>query len=136
MSVKGHRLLVWHCSRKNFKVLFSAGIALAIGVRIYIFHAMRMTDAILPGSPPPGNIKRLCIAPSISFRFLFASSKDRLADMWENIPSLLSLFLFLSLYPGPIPTADRGTFHLERAHSIFAPLFPLGDHSLSLIPPS
>ena len=42
----------------NFKLLFSVGIALAIGVRIHIFHPMRMTDAILPGSPPQGNIKR------------------------------------------------------------------------------
>ena len=45
------------CSRKNFKLLFCAGIAMAVGVRIYIFRQMRMTDAILPRSPPRGNIK-------------------------------------------------------------------------------
>ena len=47
----------WMCSRKNFKLWFCVGIALAVGVRIYIFHPMRMTDAILPGSPPRDNIK-------------------------------------------------------------------------------
>ena len=42
----------------NFKSLFSAGIALAVGVQIYIFHPMRMTDTILPRSPLRDNIKR------------------------------------------------------------------------------
>ena len=28
------------CNRKNLKLLFCAGIALAVGVRIYIFHLM------------------------------------------------------------------------------------------------
>ena len=44
--------------RKNFKLLFCAGIALAVGVRIYIFQPIRMTDAILLGSPPQRNMKR------------------------------------------------------------------------------
>ena len=95
-------------------------------LRIYIFRPMRMTDAILPGSPFPGNIKRLSIVPSFSFRFLLASSKDRPADTRENIPPLS---LALSLYLGPIPTTDRGTFHLEGALSTFVPPLPLGDHS-------
>ena len=43
---------------------------------------------------------------NLSFPFLLAGSKVRPADTRENI----------SLYPGTIPTADRGTFHLEWAH--------------------
>ena len=70
---------------------------------------MRMTDAILPGSRPPGNIKRLCIAPSISFRFLLASSKT-------DQPTRERSFS-LSHLLGPIPAADRGTSQHERAHS-------------------
>ena len=49
-----------HVMTYNFKLSFSAGIALVVGVQIYTFHPMRMTDAILLGSPPRGNRKRLC----------------------------------------------------------------------------
>ena len=43
---------------------------------------------------------------AFSFLFLFASSKFRPATRERTF----------SLYPGTIPTADRGTFHLEREH--------------------
>ena len=38
--------------RKNFKLLFSAGIILPLGFRIYIFRPMRMIHAILSGWLP------------------------------------------------------------------------------------
>ena len=72
---------------------------------------MRMTGAILPGSPSLGNIKRLCNSPSISFRFLLTSSKDRPSDMRENI---LSLSLSLSLNPRLIPTGTNVECALSR----------------------
>ena len=37
------------CSRKNFKLLFSAGIILTVGVSILYFRPMRMAYAILLG---------------------------------------------------------------------------------------
>ena len=109
MQTNSERKIYIAVAERISKLLFSAGIALAAGVWIYIFPPMRMTDAILPGSPLPGNIKRLCIAPLTSFRFLLASSKDRPADTRENIPSLS-----LSLYLGPISTAE-GLF-ISREH--------------------
>ena len=81
------------CGRKNFKLLFCVGIASAVGVRIYIFRQMRMTDAILPGSPPRSNIKGRANHFSPSFRFLLAGSKDRPVDTRENTPLSLSLSL-------------------------------------------
>ena len=69
---------------------------------------MRMTDAILPGSPPPGNIKRLCVAPSTSFRFSCASSKDRSAYTTGNIPPSLTLSI-----PGRFQQQTEGLF-IER----------------------
>ena len=80
---------------------------MAIGIRNYIFHPMRMHDAILPGHTSPGNIKGSANHACSLFLFLLASSKVRLAYTRENI---------LSLFPGTILTADRGTFHIERAH--------------------
>ena len=38
--------------RKNFKLLFSVGIILPLGISIYIFRPMRMNHAILPGWLP------------------------------------------------------------------------------------
>ena len=38
--------------RRNFKLLFSAGIVLPLGFSIYIFRPMRMIHAILPGWLP------------------------------------------------------------------------------------
>ena len=35
--------------RKNFKLLFSVGIVLWLGFRIYIFRPIRMIHTILPG---------------------------------------------------------------------------------------
>ena len=43
-----HRVVA---ERKNFKLLFSAGIVWPLRFQIYIFRPMRMTDAILSGSP-------------------------------------------------------------------------------------
>ena len=82
--------------RKNFKLLFSAGIVLLLGFRIYIFRPMRMTDAILPGWPPTGQYKRLCIAPSSS----------------------LLHWLFLK-----IPAAVTDQHNMRWAHSTFGPEF-------------
>ena len=76
------------CSRKNFKLLFCAGIALAVGVRIYIFHPRRMADAILPRSPPRGNIKARANHFSPSLRLLAAGQAS---NMTEHILSLCFL---------------------------------------------
>ena len=62
--------LRWYFCKKNSKLLFFAGITLAVGVRIYIFRPMRMTDAILPRSPPRGNIKGRTNHFSPFFHFL------------------------------------------------------------------
>ena len=75
-------------------------------LRIYIFRPMRMTDAILAGSPPPGNIKKLCIAPSTSFRFLLASSKTDQSTRERKF----------SLYPGRFQQQTHG--HLNKKEHI------------------
>ena len=69
----------WVAERKTFKLLFSAGIVLAVGTsNLYIssndnewYHPARVTCP----SHLPRQHKRPCIASSISFRFLLASSK-------------------------------------------------------------
>ena len=93
-------------SRKNFKFLFCAGIVLAVAVRIYIFHPMRMTYAILPGSPPLGNIKGRANHFSPSSRFPTGQQQDKPANMTEHILTLCFL-------------AEGKTSQHEGAHSLF-----------------
>ena len=76
---------LWTYSRKNFKLLFCAGIDLAVGVRIYIFRPMRMTDAILPGSPLRGNIKGCANPFSPSSGFPTGQQLDKPVNMTEHI---------------------------------------------------
>ena len=99
--------------RKNFKLSFSAGIVLAVGVsNLYISsnennwcHSARVTS--------PGNIKGDVTFPRPPL-FLTCWQQDRPA---------LSRRVLLSLLPGPIPEADRWTFQHTRAHSTFGPVF-------------
>ena len=83
--------LLHHVMTYNFKLSFSVGIALAVGVRIYIFHPTRMTDAILPGSPPQSNIKNYAnhFSPSL-FASSLVGSMDRPANVREHTPSLFT----------------------------------------------
>ena len=100
--------LIWYqirCSRKNSKLLFYTGIALAVGVRIYIFRPMRMTNAILPGSPPWGNIKGRANFFSPSSRFPTGQQQNKPANITEHI--LFSL-----------PPSSRTDQSMERAHSL------------------
>ena len=78
----------WACSRKNFKLLFCAGIVLVVRVQIYIFRVMRMTNAILPGSPPWGNIKERANHFSPSSRFPTGQQQDKPGNMTKHILSL------------------------------------------------
>ena len=77
-------------------------------------YRKRMTDAILPGLTSPGNIKRLCIAPSTSFCFLLASSKTD--QPTRERTHTLSLSTSLSLYPGRFQPHTHG--HLNTKEHI------------------
>ena len=70
--------------------------------RIYIFRPMRTTNAILPGSPPPGNIN----GRANHSRLLFASS---LARSWTD-------HLF------PLSPQSSPLSIMRRAHPIHGPL--------------
>ena len=129
------------CSRKNFKLLFCAGIALAVGVRIHIFRPMKMTDAILPGSPPRGNIKGSTNHFSPSSRFPTGQQQDKPVNMtehilffsplssrtdqptWETTFTLLYWLFFTdssSLTLSHISSSSLST--MKRAHPIYGPL--------------
>ena len=82
------------------------GIALAIEVQIYIFRPMRMTDTILPRSPPRGNKKGRANHFSSSSRFPTGQQQDKPVNMMEHILSLHFL------------AAGKTSQH-ERAHSLF-----------------
>ena len=97
------------CSRKNFKLSFSAGIALAVGVRIYIFRPMRMTNAILPRSSPWGNIKGRANHFSLSSCFPHSQQQDRPANMTEHI-----------LFSLPHWLAAGQASQYDRAHTFLA----------------
>ena len=77
-------------------------------LRIYIFRPMRMIDAILPGGGDK-KIKRLCIAPSISF---FASSlpaaRTDQSTRERTFPPSLSI-------PGRFQQQTEGLF-ISREH--------------------
>ena len=79
------------CSRKNLKLLFCVGIALAVGVWIYIFHPMRMTDAILPRLPPRGNIKDRTnhFSPSFFASSLLGAGQTNQHERTHSLSSLL-----------------------------------------------
>ena len=93
-----------NCNRKNFKPLFSAGIALAIGVWNYTFYPMRMTNAILPKHTSLGTIKGSVNHARPLFFF-----QQQVETSWHEREHSLSIL-------GQFQTADRGTFHLEWAH--------------------
>ena len=99
------------CSRKNFKLLFCAEIALAVGVQIYIFHPMRMTDAILPGSPPWGNIKGHTNHFSPSSHFPTGQQQRTSQPIWQSTFSLNASLL-----------ASSRTDHLFFSHNSSCPL--------------
>ena len=94
--------------RKNFKLLFSAGIILAVGVlNLYILsnendwcHSTWVTSL--------GNIKGCVLLPR---PLLFLTCKQ------QARPALMRRAHSLSLLPRPILAADRWTFQCERAHS-------------------
>ena len=114
------------CSRKNFKLLFCAGIALAIGVWIYIFFPMRMTDAILPGSPPKGNIKDCTnhFSPSLLASLLASSRTSQ--PTWQSTFTLLH-WLSLTYF-------EQSTKHHEESTSKFMDHWCLGKHSSFIFP--
>ena len=116
--------------RKNFKLLFSAGIVLVFGVlNLYISsnendwcHSAWVTSL--------GNIKAVYCSLNL-FSSSFASSRTDQSSQGESI---LSLFLL----PKPIPAADWWTFSSQEstfslwlfstipaavAHSTFGPVF-------------
>ena len=82
-------------------------------IRNYIFRPMRMTDAILPGSPPRGNIKGHAYHFSLSLlASQLASSRTKPANMTEH---------FLSLSCRPFEQ-DRPVNMTEHTYSLFASL--------------
>ena len=68
---------------------------------------MRMTDAILPGYTSLGTIKGNANHARPLFSF---------PPCWQQGKASRHEREHFSLYPGTIPIADRGTFHLKRAH--------------------
>ena len=106
-------------SRKNNIPLFSAGMALAVGVWNYAFHPMRMTDAILPGHTSPGTIKPALTMLALSLPFLLTGSKVRPVDTRDNI-SLSP--------PRRFQQQTEGLFISRENISTFVPLLSLGDH--------
>ena len=123
MSLIPHRNKTYLCNRKNFKLSFCMGIALAAGVQIYMFRPMRITDAILPGSPPRGNIKCRANNFSPSSRFLADQLQDKPANMTEYILSLRFLTCSLQdrLSFSSLTTESPLTI-MRRAHPIYGPL--------------
>ena len=83
---------------------------------------MRMTDAILPGYTSPGTIKGSANHARPLFHF---------PPCWLQGETRRHEGEYFSLYLGTTPTADRGTFHLERSHfNICSSASFLGDHFL------
>ena len=73
----------------------------------YSFHPMRMTNVILPRHTSQGTIKGNTNHVWLLFFF---------PPCWQKGKTSRQEREHFSLYPGTIPTADWGTFHLERAH--------------------
>ena len=90
-------------SQKEFWIIIlgGGGIALAVGV----WNPVRMTDAILHGSPPLGNIIGRTNHFSPSSHFPTGQQKDKPANMTEHI-------LFSS------PPSSRTDQQRKRAHSL------------------
>ena len=109
----------------NFKLLFSARTALAVGVWIHTFHPMRMTDAILPGSSPPRQHKKAALT-MLALASPLASSRTKPANMTEHFVSSTQAF-----WTGRICQHERAhilslrflaagrTSQHERPHSLF-----------------
>ena len=68
---------------------------------------MRMTDTILPGHTSQDTIKGSANYARLPFSF---------PPCWQQGETSRHKEEHFSLYPRTIPTADRWTFHLERAH--------------------
>ena len=119
----------WVCSRKNLKLLFCAGIALAAGVRIYIFLPMRLVDTILPGSPPRGNIKGRANHFSPSSRFPTGQQHGQTRQR-ERADSLFSLPHWLAA--GQASQHDRSQSLSSLASRRTDHLFPLSPQSSPL----
>ena len=83
------------------------GIALAIGVWSYIFHPMRMTDAILPREVYSGTIKGSANHAWPLFSF---------PPCWQQVETSRHEREHSLSIPGQFQTANSRTFHLERVH--------------------
>ena len=73
----------------------------------YTFHPMRMTDTILPGHTSPGSIKGSANHARPLFSF---------PPCWHQVETSRHEREHSLSIPGRFQTAERVTFHLERAH--------------------